>query len=69
MFRRFSQSLLTSAATMIIAALSAVAEDAGFGPPISVPRDVTPAAPEKLPARNWVDQKMSPISLNQNSGV
>ncbi len=34
----------------------ALAEDAGFGPPISVPRDLTPAAPEKLPARNWVDQ-------------
>ncbi|MCX6894738.1 MAG: hypothetical protein NTZ16_04395 [Verrucomicrobia bacterium] len=35
---------------------SARAADPGFGPAISVPRDLAPAAPEKLPARNWVDQ-------------
>ena len=34
----------------------ALADDAGFGPAISVPRDVTLAAPEKLPAHNWIDQ-------------
>ncbi|MFM2294424.1 MAG: hypothetical protein RLZZ350_837, partial [Verrucomicrobiota bacterium] len=37
-------------------AITTFADDAGFGPQISVPRDVEPAAPEKLPARNWVDQ-------------
>ncbi|MFM2295775.1 MAG: hypothetical protein RLZZ350_2188, partial [Verrucomicrobiota bacterium] len=35
---------------------SARADDAGFGPAISVPRDVENSAPEKLPARNWIDQ-------------
>jgi hypothetical protein len=33
----------------------ASAEDSGFGPAISVPRDL-PQAPHELPARNWIDQ-------------
>ena len=31
------------------------ADDFGFGPPISVPRDL-PQAPHELPPRNWIDQ-------------
>src|ERR1041384_2310065 len=30
--------------------------DEGFGPPISVPRDLPKSETHKLPARNWIDQ-------------
>src|ERR1051325_7805467 len=34
----------------------ALAEDVGFGPPISVPRDLPETSPHKLPPRNLIDQ-------------
>lgn len=38
-----------------ILASVALGDEAGFGPPISVPRDL-PQVPHQLPARNWIDQ-------------
>src|SRR4051812_13467868 len=32
------------------------ASDVGFGPPISIPRDLPETTPHALPARNWIDQ-------------
>ena len=51
-FKKLTLGVLCSLVVMF----SSCADDAGFGPTIAVPRDVTPVAPEKLPARNWVDQ-------------
>ena len=34
-------------------------EESGFGPPISVPRDLPKPETHKLPARNWIDQTES----------
>src|SRR5579871_490091 len=39
----------------VVLASAVLADDAGFGPPISVPHDL-PQTPHQLPARNWIDQ-------------
>src|SRR5439155_25445901 len=41
------------------------AQDAGFGPPISVPHDLTEAKARPLPAKNWFDQ--APEDAMRNS--
>src|SRR6266566_6691393 len=41
---------------LILSALALCAQDAGFGPPISAPRDLPMAGPGTLPVRNLIDQ-------------
>jgi hypothetical protein len=49
------RELVAAAALLLCAAPSLLAQDDGFGPPISVPRDL-PSAPHSLPPPNWIDQ-------------
>src|SRR5439155_18490431 len=53
---RQTRMLPVALAMLVLGSILLEADDVGFGPPISVPRDLVRSAPHRFPARNWIDQ-------------
>src|ERR1044071_9083773 len=53
---RQTRMLSATLAMVMIGSMFLEADDAGFGPPISVPRDLAGTTPHQLPLRNRIDQ-------------
>src|SRR3989442_1554066 len=53
---RQTRMLLVALAVFVLGSRFLEADDVGFGPPISVPRDLHESSSRPLPPRNWIDQ-------------
>src|SRR5437667_1036297 len=53
---RQPRMLLVPLAMLVLGSMCLDADDVGFGPAISVPRDWVKSAPHRFPPRNWIDQ-------------
>src|SRR3984957_5285254 len=54
-FRRYCQIACLASAALLLVSNAALGDDAGFGPPISVPHDLPQSVLQPKP-RNWIDQ-------------
>src|SRR5436190_599104 len=55
-FARQTRMLPVTLAMLVPGSMFLEADDVGFGPPISVPRELIGSAPHRFPPRNWIDQ-------------